>query len=87
MSGIFKSVFGAAQGVSSSVRQQAQTQIDARAPGETPEAPTASDTEIDEAKRAERERGKRGRLSTLVTGPQGLSDESLSISRKTLLGS
>lgn len=50
-----------------------------------PEAPKVTDPEVEDAKRKERElaRRRRGRMSTMLTGPSGLSEQPTG---KTLLG-
>ena len=46
----------------------------------------ATQEALDQVTQEERMKRRRGRQSTLLTGPSGLSDEGLSVSRKTLLG-
>jgi len=52
-----------------------------------PVLPTVTDPEVEEAKRKERELAlrRKGRSTTLLTGPAGLTDDPTS-QKKTLLG-
>ena len=54
-------------------------------PAPPPPPPTPIDPSVLEARRRARGRGRRGRLSTILTGPQGLQNRG-SISQATLLG-
>ena len=50
------------------------------------EAPGLDDASVLTASAEERLKGRKGRASTILTGGQGLSDNSLSLAKQTLMG-